>query len=91
MRNCIFLVSGADPRNVGAQLRKGGAHAAKDSISDEVTNMSPPPLIEDILQPQEFVTNSDDVTTFSPTEGTAEESSLAYEEDNIVTSSQEPP
>ncbi|MBO4651462.1 MAG: AAA family ATPase [Clostridiales bacterium] len=60
-------------------------------ISDEVTNMSPPPLIEDILQPQEFVTNSDDVTTFSPTEGTAEESSLAYEEDNIVTSSQEPP
>ncbi len=60
-------------------------------ISDEVTNMLPPPLIEDILQPQEFVTNSDDVTTFSPTEGTAEESSLAYEEDNIVTSSQEPP
>ncbi|MBQ5966833.1 MAG: AAA family ATPase [Clostridiales bacterium] len=60
-------------------------------ISDEVTNMSPPPLIEDILQPQEFVTNSDDVTTFSPTEGTAEESLLAYEEDNIVTSSQEPP
>ena len=60
-------------------------------ISDEVTNMSPPPLIEDILQPQEFVTNSDDVTTFSPTEGTAEESSLASEGENIVTSSQEPP
>ena len=31
MRNCIFHVSGAHPRNVGAQLRKGGAHAAKDS------------------------------------------------------------
>ena len=60
-------------------------------ISDEVTNMSPPPLIEDILQPQEFVSNSDDVTTFSPTEGTAEESSLASEGENIVTSSQEPP
>ena len=60
-------------------------------ISDEVTNMPPPPLIEDILQPQEFVTNSDDVTTFSPTEGTAEESSLASEGENIVTSSQEPP
>ncbi len=60
-------------------------------VSDEVTNMSPPPLIEDILQPQEFVTNSDDVTTFSPTEGTAEESSLASEGENIVTSSQEPP
>ena len=60
-------------------------------ISDEVTNMSPPPLIEDILQPQEFVSNSDDVTTFSPAEGTAEESSLASEGENIVTSSQEPP
>lgn len=27
----FFHVSGAHPRNVGAQLRKGGAHAAKDS------------------------------------------------------------
>lgn len=60
-------------------------------ISDEVTNMSPPPLIEDILQSQEFVTNSDDVTTFSPAEGDKDESSLASEDNDIVTSSQEPP
>ena len=68
-----------------------GAFFSFSLISDEVTNMSPPPLIEDNIQPQEFVTNSDDVTTFSPAEGDNDESSLASEDNDIVTSSQEPP